>query len=236
MQIYRRVLALQRIACLHTAESNIQVFDNALGKSGLTGVVLRHAVRADLLAAAEQAGGLTTTISSQTSQALRELCKEADAVLLTCSTLGPVAEAVEPDAAAPVLRVDAALAAEAVKGGGSVAVLCAVQTTVEPTRLLFERAAQATGAKIAMHLVSGAWEVFKAGDRDRYLGMIARAADDAAAAGATQVALAQASMADAADLAAAHQRPLTSPTAGLMAAVKAASLTKRTAVSSKAGA
>jgi len=106
---------------------------------------------------------------------------------------------------------------------------------MEPTRLLFERAAQATGAKIAMHLVPGAWEVFKAGDRDRYLGMIARAADDAAAAGATQVALAQASMADAADLAASHQRPLTSPTAGLMAAVKAASLTRRTAVSSEAG-
>ncbi len=226
---------MQRIACLHTAESNIRVFDDALGKSGLTGVVLRHAVRADLLAAAEQAGGLTPMISRQTGQVLRELCNEADAVLLTCSTLGPAAEAVAPDAAAPILRVDAALAADAVKDGGSIAVLCAVETTVEPTRLLFERAAQDTGAKIAMHLVPGAWDVFKAGDRDRYLGMIARAANDAAAAGATQVALAQASMADAADLAASHQRPLTSPTAGLMAAIKAASLTERTPVSSEAG-
>ena len=226
---------MQRVACLHTAESNIQVSDDALGKSGLTGVVLRHAVRADLLAAAEQAGGLTPMISRQTGRVLRELCNEADAVLLTCSTLGPAAEAVAPNAAAPILRVDAALAADAVKDGGRVAVLCTVETTMEPTRLLFERAAQATGAKIAMHLVPGAWEVFKAGDRDRYLGMIARAADDAAAAGATQVALAQASMADAADLAASRQRPLTSPTAGLMAAVKAASLTRRTAVSSEAG-
>lgn len=222
---------MRRIACLHTAESNIQVFDDALAKSGLTDVVLRHAVRVDLLAAAEQAGGLTPIISRQTGQVLRELCDEADAVLLTCSTLGPAAEAVAPNAAAPILRVDAALAADAVKGCGSVAVLCAVETTVEPTRRLFERAAQATGAKIAMHLVPGAWEVFKAGDRDRYLGMIAQAADDAAAAGANQVALAQASMADAADLAASHQRPLTSPMAGLMAAVKAASLTERTTVS-----
>jgi len=228
-----RIFALRRIACLHTAESNIQVFDDALATSGLTDVVLRHVVRADLLAAAEQTGGLTPIISRQTGQVLRELCDEADAVLLTCSTLGPAAEAVAPNAAAPILRVDAALAADAVKGGGSVAVFCAVETTVEPTRLLFERAAQATGAKIAMHLVPGAWKVFKAGDRDRYLGMIAQAADDAAAAGATQVALAQASMADAADLATGHQRPLTSPTAGLMAAVKAAHLAERVPVSSQ---
>ena len=48
------------IACLHTAESNVAVFDNALLQLGLSDqTTLHHEVRADLLADAERAGGLT---------------------------------------------------------------------------------------------------------------------------------------------------------------------------------
>ena len=214
---------MPHIACLHTAESNLAVFDAALRQLGLAGVELRHSVRADLLAAAERVGRLTPAIAAETANALLELCDGADAVLLTCSTLGPAAEAAAKTASVPVLRVDAALAHEAVKGGGKIVVLCAVQTTVEPTRLLFEEAARGTGAEIAVHLVPHAWKAFKAGDRDRYLAMIAQAADEAVRSGAARVALAQASMADAATLVAADQQPLSSPMAGLAAAITAAS-------------
>ena len=214
---------MPRIACLHTAESNVAVFDTALRKLGTNGVELRHHVRADLLAAAERAGGLTPAIAAQTAEALRRLCDGADAILLTCSTLGPVAEVATETMPIPVMRVDAALAHEAVKDGGKIAVLCAVETTVEPTRLLFEKAARGTGAEIAVHLVPHAWEAFKAGDRDRYLAMIAQAVDEAMRSGTTRVALAQASMAGAAALVAAGQQPLDSPMAGLMAAITAAS-------------
>jgi hypothetical protein len=210
-----------RIACLHTAESNIAVFDSSLRDLGPVGVELRHSVRADLLAAAEEAGGLTSPIIEQTANALGALCNEADAVLLTCLTLGPAAEAAAESAPIPVLRVDAALAHKAVKDGGKVAVLCAVETTLEPTRLLFEKAAQATGAEIVMWLVPGAWEAFRAGDRNRYLSMIAQAADEATRNGAKQVALAQASMAGAVDLASTGRHLLNSSMAGLAAAIEA---------------
>ena len=214
---------MPRIACLHTSKSNIAVFDAALKQLDLVGVELRHSVRADLLAAAECAGRLTPAIAAQTAEALRQLCDEADAVLLTCSTLGSAAEAATETTSIPVMRVDAALAREAVKDGGKIAVLCAVETTVEPTRLLFEEAARRTGAEVAVHLVPHAWEAFKAGDRDRYLATIAEAADEAMRSGATRVALAQASMAGAATLVAADQKPLNSPMAGLAAAIIAAS-------------
>ncbi|MCZ8311891.1 MAG: aspartate/glutamate racemase family protein [Magnetospirillum sp.] len=210
-----------QIACLHTAESNVAVFDAALRTAGLSGVNLRHALRADLLAAAEQEGRLTTEIAAQAVAALTDLCAGADAVLLTCSTLGPVAEAAAANAAIPILRVDAALAAEAVKGGGKIVVLCAVETTVEPTKRLFEAAAQATGAEVRVQLVPGAWAAFKAGQQDRYLAMVARAAIEAKRGGAARVALAQASMAGASDLVAAGERPLNSPVAGLIAAAAA---------------
>jgi len=211
-----------RIACPHTADSNIEVFDVALQELGTEGVELHHSVRADLLAAAEQAGGLTPEIAERTAGTLRGLCDDADAVLLTCSTLGPAAEAAATCASVPMFRVDAMLAREAVRSGGKVAVLCAVQTTMEPTRFLFEKEARATGTEVVMHFVSGAWDVFKAGDRSRYLSMIAVAADKAFQGGAVQVVLAQASMAGAAKLAIGGRAPLTSPTVGLAAAIEAA--------------
>lgn len=219
-----------QIACLHTAASNVAVFDAALRMSGLTGVELRHTVRAELLAAAEQEGRLTAAIAAQASAALNGLCTGADAVLLTCSTLGPSADAAAANAAIPILRVDAALAAEAAKGGGRIVVLCAVETTIEPTKRLFEAAAQATGAEVQVQLVPGAWAAFKAGQQDRYLAMIARAAIEAKRGGAARVALAQASMAGACDLVAAGERPLNSPVAGLVAAVSAASASLRKAL------
>ena len=214
---------MPRIACLHTATSNIAVFDDALrglhpDGPGQPAAVLTHEVRADLLAAAEQAGGPTDEILRQTAGVLLGLCGGADAVLLTCSTLGPAVGSVL-GAPVPVLRVDAALAAQAVRGGGRVVALCAVETTMEPTRRMFEAACGATGAEVEVRLIPGAWAAFRAGNHAAYLTLVARAADDAARGGA-RVALAQASMAGAAALA--GSAPLTSPAAGLTAAIAAA--------------
>ncbi len=210
-----------RIACLHTAESNVAVFETARRDLGLGDVMLHHEVRADLLADAEQAGGLTPEIAARTAEALRTCCDNADAVLLTCSTLGPaIANAAAK--APPILRVDAALAEDAVRNGGRVVVLCAAATTLAPTRALFEAAARRIGADVEVRLIPGAWAAFKAGDQEGYHALIVQAADEATAEGASSVALAQASMAAAAKLSQAARPPLTCPAAGLAAAVSAA--------------
>ncbi len=208
------------IACLHTAESNVALFENALLELGLRGrTTLHHEVRADLLADAERAGGLTPEIAERTREALVGLRSRADAVVLTCSTLGPAVDGFEEDGqSSPVLRVDAALALEAVKRGGRVVVLVAVETTVGPTRRLFEAAAAATGALVEVRLVRQAWAEFKAGNRDAYLRLIREAAERATSDGAETVALAQASMAGAAAVTVGAP-PLESPTSGLRAAI-----------------
>ncbi|MHB1104291.1 MAG: aspartate/glutamate racemase family protein [Devosia sp.] len=212
---------MPRISCLHTAETNIVIFEAARRQLRLDDVVLRHRVRADLLAAAEKPGGAIEPILRRTAAELGILAGAADAVLLTCSTLGPAAALAQATTPVPILRVDQALAREAVKGGGTVIVLCAAGTTITPTRALFERAALLTGAEVEVRLVPGAWERFKAGDQDAYLAMIADAADIAAGEGAATIALTQASMAGAAKLCR-EVTPLTSPAVGLAAAVAAA--------------
>jgi hypothetical protein len=217
-----------RIACLHTADSNIAVFDLAQRsrhEAVPEGFTLGHAVRADLLAAAERTGGLDAATMAETVAALLALCGDSDAVLLTCSTLGPSVMPARAATPVPVLRVDPALADEAVRRGGRTVVLCAVATTLRPTRELFEAAARSAAATVEVRLVEGAWDAFKAGDQARYLGMIAEAADAAFRAGAGTVALAQASMAGAAPLCR-QGRPLSSPAAGLDAAIAAAKATQ----------
>jgi hypothetical protein len=212
----------RRIACLHTADSNVDVFEAAYRDLGLDAgsAVLRHEVRSDLLLDAEKAGGLNAEIAKRTESALLGLCDDADVVILTCSTLGPSVASLSGQAV-PVLRVDEALAESAVEGGGRVVALCAVETTLEPTRALFERAAQKTGATVEVQFVPGAWTAFRGGDRDRYLALVADAADEAVRQGASRVALAQASMAGAAKLTRTGVPPLTSPAVGLLAALRA---------------
>ena len=180
------------VACLHTAESNIALFEAVKPAS----IILNHTARAELLREAEAAGVMTGAIATRTRDALAAL--SGDAVLLTCSTLGPAAKP-------PAQRVDAALAEAATRQGGWVVVLVALQTTLAPTRAIFAEAAERQGATVEICMVPDAWAAFRAGDLARYHALVAAAA---AAEGAAQVALAQASLAPAAALFGAR-RPLT---------------------------
>lgn len=207
-----------KIACLHTVNSNQALFEAAAAAEG---VECRHVVREDLLVRAEQHGGLTDDIRDETARLLLELAENADAVLLTCSTLGPSVQRLGVSTATPVLRVDAALAEAAVGKGGRVVVLCTVSTTVQPTTELFRRVAGDRPLDITVEVVPGAWQALRSGDREACYAAVASAADAWASGGADVVAFAQASMAPAADRCA-FARPLVSPSIGMAAAVTAA--------------
>ena len=206
---------MSRVTLVHTAQSNVDIFQAMAGDVPFEVI---HIVRDDLLTRAEEAGGLTDQIRDETRDAVMAATAGADAVLLTCSTVGPGGDAAALISDKPVLRVDRALAEAATAGGGKVAVLCAVETTVEPTRALFDAVSEGTGATVSMHLVPGAWDKFRAGDPAGYAQTVADAADQMADE-FDVIALAQASMAPAADLCV-RAKPLTSPQMGLAAIAK----------------
>jgi hypothetical protein len=215
-----------RIACLHTAESNIVIFETAARALGIALDALHHEVRADLLAEAEDAGGLTPEIAASTGLALLSLAQNADVVILTCSTLGACVDIeIVTTSPVPILRADGALASQAVAAAdadGKIVVLCTVETTVEPTSRLFLQAAQPLGVTVEVKLIDEAWAMFKSGELNQYLSIIAKAVHRAYAEGASVVALAQASMSGVAALMQTGPLPLSSPRAGLLAALKAA--------------
>ena len=207
-----------RISLLHTIDGNRHVFDDAAKQLGLAGGTLRHEVRADLREAVQQAGAISEDVKTQTARCLAELAADSDAVVVTCATLGPIVDdMVHAAAAVPIVRADKALAMAAANTGGNIAVLCAVESTIEANRRLFEQHAAVAGASVEMIHVASAWARFQAGDVAGALSATAAAADEAYEAGAAVVAFAHPWMAPAVDRVRTKQRPLHSADAALRA-------------------
>lgn len=122
----------------------------------------------------------------------------AEAILLTCSSISELAADTAERVGVPILRIDEAMADEAVATGDRIAVLATLATTCGPTtRLIQERAELAGRApSITSVVIDGAFEAVSSGDRPTHDRLVAAAIERAAAA-ADVVVLAQASMASA---------------------------------------
>jgi len=94
----------------------------------------------------------------------------ADAILVTCSSLGPAIEATRPLANVPVLRIDQAMADQAVQMGARIGVIATLSTTLEPTIALVQAraAAQGRAVEVVSHLCEGAFDAVIAGDAETH--------------------------------------------------------------------
>ena len=198
------------VACLHTAASNLAVFDEAANSLAIPATRLSHIVMPHWLEEAEKSGGLTPELQARLAAFLRNLTPFFDAILITCSTLGPVAGDF-PDGPCPVLRTDKLLADALHALPGKSVVLCAAPSTLAATTTLFCPPGLAPQQQPEVRLIAGAWEAFKSGNQARYLSQIAEAAQHAYQQGAENVALAQVSMTPAVRNFPPPRRPLTSP-------------------------
>jgi Asp/Glu/hydantoin racemase len=94
----------------------------------------------------------------------------ADAVLVTCSSIGPGVEIAASLFDQPVLRVDQAMAEAAVAQGRRIGVVATLSTTLAPTRDLVRRSAEAAGREVEIVdcLCEGAFEALMSGDAARH--------------------------------------------------------------------
>lgn len=90
----------------------------------------------------------------------------ADAVLVTCSSIGPAASIAARLFDFPVIRVDEAMAEEAVRAGRRIGVAATLRTTLDPTVALLRDKAAAAGQQVDLieSLAEGAFEAVLAGD------------------------------------------------------------------------
>jgi hypothetical protein len=192
---------MSTIGFLHTSSVHVPTFE-ALVAELAPGTMVVDEVAEQLLEIARQSGVADERVGAGIEQRLDGLIDRGAAlVVCTCSTIGAVAESVGRQRGVPVVRVDRPMAEMAVDVGGRIAVVAALESTLAPTSELLESVAADRGVDVDldMHVVPDAWELFESGDQAGYLDAISEALT-ALAGRCDVIVLAQASMADAADL------------------------------------
>jgi Asp/Glu/hydantoin racemase len=216
--------AAPTLAFLHTVLSLPPVFA-ALAEELLAGTDLFHIVDESLLNVTRKTGALTAVTRRRVLGYLESAAEAgADLVLVTCSSIGPAVDAAREFVPVPVLRVDEAMADEAVRLGNRVGVIATLTTTLEPTAALVERRARVTGkdVEVVSHVCDGAFDALQAGDRDRHDELV-REGVRRLAAEVDVVVLAQASMARVVDSMSDEERAvpiLSSPRLGVTRAAE----------------
>lgn len=225
---------MTRVGLLHTVPALAETFSSALHDAS-PGIEVLDTVDPDLLSTAVREG-VTPAVTAAVAAHIDDLVQRgAEAVLVTCSSIGEAAEAAT--APVPILRVDAPMADEAVAiarrvarteaRNGRIAVLATLDATVGPTGRLLERAATGSDIDIDMTVVDGAAAARAGGDQAEHDRLVLDAVREFADR-ADVVVLAQASMAAALRDADIPVPVLSSPAGGvrsLLAAVGASSST-----------
>jgi Asp/Glu/hydantoin racemase len=193
---------MTRAGLLHTAPALAETFQHALTRLD-EGLDLTHVVDPSLLRRALGAG-VDELVDERVLAHVRHLVATGvQAVLVTCSSIGEAAERAGEQVQVPVVRVDQAMAERAIElaaaGGGRVAVLATLESTLGPTeRLLRRMAAGRPEVVVVSDVVAGAAASRSAGD-SREHDRLVRDRLSRAAADSDVVVLAQASMAPALD-------------------------------------
>lgn len=208
--------------CLHTVPALAAGFDTLI-HDRVPEAEIVHIADAWLLQTAITTG-ITEQVHERVLAHVRHLQQRgADAVLVTCSSLGEVAEEADRQVPIPVVRIDTAMAREAVTTYGTgphrVVALATLTSTLDPTARLLRREAGDTGVVVEARLVERAADAKAHGDGDTHDRLV-RDAVDAALTEAEVVVLAQASMADAYGPTT-PDRVLTSPAGGVAALLRA---------------
>lgn len=123
----------------------------------------------------------------------------AEVVMLSCSSISELAEPTSAEIGIPILRIDEAMADEAVEMGGRITVLATLPTTCEPTLRLIRERAQLAGRtpELRSVVIDGAFAAVASGDRAAHDRKVTEAIEEVAAS-SDVIVLAQASMASAA--------------------------------------
>jgi len=158
------------LALLHTGIFNAAVFTD-LCHQAMPDVEVFNLIDESLIKNTIAAN----TVTPQTARRLVEYLKSAeeagaDAILVTCSSVGPVVETAQQFINIPVLRVDVPMAEEAISIGTRVGVVATLPTTLEPTVALLKRQAQMQGNEVEViaTLCEGAFQAVATGDTETH--------------------------------------------------------------------
>ncbi len=194
---------MKRIACVYTAIGLHPIMEKLFSEAVDDEVVFNHIIDSGMIRDVVAADGITPDIEARLLGLFDSAAAiKPDIVVCTCSSIGEVAE--KADALHPevkILRVDEAMAREAVSKYSKIAVMSTLTTTVLPSCRLVERIAREEGKEVTVvsATANGVRSAQAAGREDLALEDIKKTASELCADGAQILLLAQASMAKYAD-------------------------------------
>jgi Asp/Glu/hydantoin racemase len=164
---------MKTLALIHTSFIFVRVdpFVEPLLDEILPGVRRINILDDSLLADVMKNNGVTPPIVRRLcAYALSAQDAGADAILSLCSSLGPAVDAARQQIEIPIIKIDEAMAEEAVRTAERIGVLATVESTLTPTLNLVRDKAAAAGKAIEVKpaLVSGALELLLKGERERH--------------------------------------------------------------------
>jgi len=160
----------RKVGMVHSVASLVPVF-NELASELLPGVEVIHLVDEGLLKDILASGQLTPSMARRFGL-LASFAEEsgAEIVMLTCSSLAPLVDESKDMVKVPLLKVDEAMADEAVKLGENVGVIATAHTTLKPTSDLIKARAALQGKEVAVEkvLCEGAFDALRRGDLETH--------------------------------------------------------------------
>lgn len=187
---------MPKLAIIHTTPVTVEAL-KALATELMPEVSVVNFVDDSILTQLAENGGDINAVASRLIHYAR-FAEEvgSDVILSACSSVGEVVARMQADVTIPVVRIDEAMAEQAVRRGQRIGVAATLVTTLKPTLELLRQKAAASGRTIQVEsrLVSTAYQKLLAGDREGHDTILAEALTDLAQS-VDVVVLAQASMA-----------------------------------------
>jgi len=184
------------LALIHTSPTLAPAFA-ALCRRHIPEVEFFHVVDESLIRDTVRAGKLRKlTMRRLIDQIASAEAAGADAVLVTCSSIGPGVTLAQQFFEIPVLRIDEAMAEAAVRQASIIGVLATLRTTLDPTTALLRRKAEEAGRQVELVecLCEDAFPAVLAGDTETHDRILRKALLEDLK-GVDAIVLAQASMA-----------------------------------------
>jgi Asp/Glu/hydantoin racemase len=162
---------MKKVVMIHTSFVSVDYL-NGLFRELVPGVKVHNIVDDSLLDEITRNGGVTKAVAARyCTYALQAQSLGADLIFNQCSSAGPAADIAAGLVDVPILKIDLAMAEEAVTKGSRIAVVGTVESTMKPSTEIVRSAALRMGktATVTPYLVEGALDVLmKENNREKH--------------------------------------------------------------------
>ncbi len=157
---------MAKVALIHTVKSVLNTFEDRV-KEAIGEVKVINTLDEHLASDPAEKGIFTIENMNRLFMfIIAAEMAEADAVVVTCSTLSPTVEKIKPFIKIPVITIDEAMHKKAVEMGGKITIFATAESTIEPTKSGLLREALKLNKELELSIIvcHDAYTAIKAGD------------------------------------------------------------------------